>query len=76
MNTHIEHPILVAAKHFGSQRAFADELDVHPSMISQIANGRRRVPATMCRRIERLTGGAVTCHDLRPDIFGEPTQAA
>lgn len=64
------HPILVAASHFGSQRAFADELEIHASMISQIANGRRKVPARMCRKIETLTGGDVTCHDLRPDIFG------
>jgi DNA-binding transcriptional regulator YdaS (Cro superfamily) len=31
-----------------------------------------RVPAHHCLTIERATGGKVTCHDLRPDVFAEP----
>lgn len=31
---------------------------------------RGRVPAERCRAIEAATDGAVTVHDLRPDIFG------
>jgi DNA-binding transcriptional regulator YdaS (Cro superfamily) len=75
MKTHIQHPIMVAADLFGTQRVLADLLDIHPSMISQIANGRRKVPARMCRKIELLTGGAVTRYDLRPDIFGSTPES-
>lgn len=35
-----------------------------------------RVPAERCRAIEQATNGAVTVHDLRPDIFGPAPQAA
>ncbi|MBK1699765.1 transcriptional regulator [Thiococcus pfennigii] len=33
---------------------------------------RKRIPAERCRAVEEATGGAVTVHDLRPDIFGPP----
>ena len=35
---------------------------------------RERVPADRCRAIESATGGAVTCQDLRPDVFGAPAK--
>ena len=70
MKTHVQHPIIVAADLFGTQRALADLLDIHPSMISQISTGRRKVPAYICRKIEEATKGAVTRYELRPDIFG------
>jgi DNA-binding transcriptional regulator YdaS (Cro superfamily) len=70
MKTHVQHPIMVAADLFGTQRALADLLDIHPSMISQISAGRRKVPASICRKIEEATNGKVTRYDLRPDIFG------
>lgn len=31
-----------------------------------------KVPAEYCIAIERATGGAVTRHELRPDIYGAP----
>jgi DNA-binding transcriptional regulator YdaS (Cro superfamily) len=31
---------------------------------------RLRVPAERCHAIQLATDGAVTIHDLRPDIFG------
>lgn len=30
----------------------------------------RPVPADICPKIEEATGGEITRHDLRPDIFG------
>ena len=33
----------------------------------------RRVPPEYCIRIELATGGQVTRHELRPDIFGPPS---
>lgn len=31
---------------------------------------RARIPAEYCEAIEKATAGAVTRHDLRPDVFG------
>ncbi|MCL2656846.1 MAG: helix-turn-helix domain-containing protein [Betaproteobacteria bacterium] len=31
-------------------------------------DGKRRLPAERCPAIERATGGAVTCEELRPDV--------
>lgn len=33
---------------------------------------RGQVPAERCLAIEQATGGQVTRHDLRPDVFGDP----
>jgi len=43
-----------------------------------VSNWRARgqVPAHRCAEVERATGGAVTRHDLRPDVFGEPAPAS
>lgn len=60
-----------AAQVLGSQQLLAVELGVSPSFVSQWSTGVRKVPATLCKDIERLTGGAVTCLDLRPDVFGD-----
>ena len=76
MKSDIEHPIWLAIRWFGSQRALADKLEVHPSMISQIASDRRKMPISMCRDIELLSDGGITREQLRPDIFGDPSQAA
>lgn len=38
--------------------------------VSHWRTGRYRVPAEMCRRIQEATGGVLSVHDLRPDIFG------
>jgi DNA-binding transcriptional regulator YdaS (Cro superfamily) len=32
---------------------------------------KRGVPLIRAIQIERLTGGAIKAHDLRPDIFGD-----
>lgn len=37
---------------------------------------RGRVPPDMCRLIEAATGGAVTRHELRPDVFDPPAAPA
>lgn len=33
---------------------------------------RGQVPAERCVAVEKATAGAVTRHDLRPDVFGPP----
>ncbi|WP_075575002.1 transcriptional regulator [Lysobacter antibioticus] len=51
------------------QKALADAIGVKSPSISGWYS-RGVVPAKRCRAIEMATGGQVTCHDLRPDIFG------
>ena len=59
----------------GGQAALARELGISPQAVSQWVRGRRPVPPRLAIRIESATGGAVSRHDLRPDIFGpSPTQ--
>lgn len=55
----------------GGRRALADDLGVSPAYLYQMVTGIRPVSATLCRTIERATKGAVTVHELRPDVFGE-----
>lgn len=51
-----------------TNKALAEAVGVSQVMISQWKTGARRVPAEMCPDIERATGGAVRCEDLRPDV--------
>jgi len=66
MDSPIEHAIAKV----GGQRALAKLLDVHPSLVSQWATGRRPVAAQHVLGIEAATG--TSRHDLRPDVFGDP----
>jgi DNA-binding transcriptional regulator YdaS (Cro superfamily) len=43
-------------------------LGVRPVSVHQWARGIRPIPAERCPDIERATGGAVTCEELRPDL--------
>ena len=52
----------------GMVNALAEKLSVPPALLSQWKAGARKVPAERCIEIERATGGAVRCEDLRPDI--------
>lgn len=63
-----EHPIDTAARLMGSQRALAAALAVSPGAVNQWKDDGRKVPAEHCPRIEALTGGAVRCEVLRPDV--------
>lgn len=62
------HPVDIASSIVGSQVALALALGVSKGAVSQWKDDERRVPAEHCPAIERLTGGAVRCEDLRPDI--------
>lgn len=62
------NPTKKACDVLGSQRALADRLGVTPPTINQWISGARPVPAERCPAIERATGGAVTCEELRPDV--------
>ena len=50
-------------------RHFAESIGVSKSYASRIVNGNRRVPAERVIEIESATGGQVTRHELRPDLY-------
>jgi len=52
----------------GSNSPMARAIGVSAVIISQWKTGARQVPAERCPAIERATGGAVRCEDLRPDV--------
>lgn len=54
----------------GSQSGLAQKLDITPQAVQQwVASGC--VPVRRAIAIESLTGGQVTRHELRPDIYPE-----
>jgi DNA-binding transcriptional regulator YdaS (Cro superfamily) len=55
-----------------TQEELARRLGVSQGTISHWVTGRVRVPAERCRAIELAVGGAVTVHELRPDLFDPP----
>lgn len=52
----------------GRATALGRALEVAPVLISQWANNTRPIPAERCPAIDKATGGAVTCEELRPDV--------
>jgi len=52
----------------GVRTELAAALSVPQILVSQWALEQRRVPAERCPAIERATGGAVRCEELRPDV--------
>jgi len=54
-----------------SQEDLAERLGVSPGLISHYETGARPVPAERVRDIVVATGGVVTPHDLRPDLYPE-----
>ena len=66
--------IIEAVDHMGSQPAMAKLLGVHPSFISQLVTGRRKLPYAYCLIVEKATG--ISKHRLRPDVYGpEPVRS-
>jgi DNA-binding transcriptional regulator YdaS (Cro superfamily) len=55
----------------GGQTEMARLLGVRQGQVwAWINRNRGPFPAERCADVERATGGSVTKHDLRPDIFG------
>lgn len=61
------NPLKHAEAVMGNQAALAKALKVPQQTVNNWAR-RGRVPAEHCPDIERVTQGAVTCEDLRPDV--------
>jgi len=52
-----------------SQSELAAALGVTQGTVSHWLNGRARIPAERVLAIETATGGKVTRHELRPDLY-------
>ena len=53
----------------------AARVDSSSGYLYLLAGGHRKASPTLARKIEEATGGAVTRHELRPDIFDAPAAA-
>lgn len=71
MNTSIQ----LAAQLLGSQTALAKAAGVTQPAVFKWLAGSSRPNFLSALAIERATNGAVTRHDLRPDIYPNPTDA-
>lgn len=56
--------------------ALARALDASPDYLWQIGKGIRKASFKLAKEIEEATGGTITRHDLRSDIFGIGPKAA
>lgn len=54
----------------------ASELETSEQYLYQIETRRRRPSRLMALAIERATAGAVTRHDLRPDLYPPEAKAS
>lgn len=52
-----------------SQEEFAKAIGVTQGLVSHWVTGRTRIPAERVLTIEQATGGLVTRHELRPDLY-------
>jgi len=59
----------VIRHHLKSQVAVARAVGVTPQAVSDVLRRGNRVPAEWCLAIESATDGAVSRHDLRPDLY-------
>lgn len=65
----MDHVIEKAARIVGSQSALATALGITKAAVWQWKTDGRSVPIEHCASIERLTSGAVTRQELRPDDY-------
>lgn len=62
---------------FPSKAMFCRAIGMKVQFLRQIERGDRPIPPRYALAVQELTNGAVTVHDLRPDIFGPaPREAA
>lgn len=55
--------------HLKSQVAVARAVGVTPQAVSDVLRRNKRVPAEWCLALEGATQGAITRHELRPDLY-------
>lgn len=54
------------------RRWLADQIGGSEQYLYQIHTGRRKAGPELAKRIEVITNGELSRHDLRPDIFDPP----
>lgn len=68
-----KHKIMNLSEYFsrnrGSQAEIARKAGIAQAFLSNIAKGKRTMPAAYCLKIESLTGGLVARKDLRPKDY-------
>ncbi len=74
VNPHIARAIDLFADR-GRQAGLASAVGVSQGMVSGWLTGRYEVTLEAAIKIEEATAGAVSSHDLRPDIFGDKPSA-
>lgn len=67
-----ETPIAKAIRLAGGPTSVARLLGVSQPFASQMSRGVRPLPSTRVLALEAACAGAVTRHELRPDVFGPP----
>lgn len=76
MSSPIPNPAVArAAELMGSRAALARALNVTGQCVAYWCEGRRRLSAERAIEIERVLGGRVCRHELRPELFGPPATA-
>ncbi|MDH3232223.1 MAG: helix-turn-helix domain-containing protein [Alphaproteobacteria bacterium] len=61
----------------GSQSELARKIGSTQQMVSfWLKKSKSGTPAQFCLAIEKATGGEVTCHDLRPDVYPAPERSS
>lgn len=65
------NPLDLAIEAAGGIVKLATAIGLRPNVVGNWKL-RGQVPAERCLAIEQATAGAVTRHDLRPDVFGPP----
>ena len=71
-----EAPIVKAIRMDGGQAAVSRAIGRAPAFVWQISRGIRPLPPQLVIPLEVACGGAVTRHELRPDVFGSTPGAA
>jgi DNA-binding transcriptional regulator YdaS (Cro superfamily) len=73
MNAPTGFPALEAALQFfsGSQSALAAAIGLKQQSVNDVFRAQRPAPAKWCIALEKATKGAVTRHQLRPDLYPE-----
>lgn len=65
-----------AVELLGSESAVAAAIGKAQQTVNEVLRAGRPAPATWCIPLERATGGQVTRHQLRPDLYPEHSEAA
>lgn len=56
----------------GGRAEAAKKLGITAGMVGHVLNGVRSISIERAKEIESQTGGRITRHDLRRDVFGPP----